>query len=119
MYDTNLVEFYGRVAKFEKASAKGYGHEAPGTLGRSATYGLFRKSRRRIGLMPLVFVVLAGFGLKATIYHTVGPVHYEARLTSLAAGEGFDRLGAWLMQVDPVTAYAAKQIGALAAALKP
>ena len=76
MYDTNLVDFYARVATFEKSQAKGYGHEAPGTLGRSVTYGL-RKTRRRISVMPLVFVVLAAVGLKATILHSVGGAAYE------------------------------------------
>ena len=71
MYDTNLVDFYARVAAFEKSQAKGYGHEAPGPRGRSVTYGL-RKPRRRIRLMPLAVVILAAVGLKATILHSVG-----------------------------------------------
>ncbi len=117
MYDTNLVDFYSRVAKFEKSSAKGYGHEAPGTLGRSVTFGL-HKTRRRVRVMPIVFVALAAFGLKATILHSVGAEAYDARVATLVAGEGFDRLGGWLMQVDPVTAYVAEQIATTTAAIK-
>jgi hypothetical protein len=117
MYDTNLVNFYSRVASYEKSQAKGFGHEAPGTLGRSVTYGL-RKARRRIRVMPLVFVAFAAFGLKATILHSVGAEAYEARVAGLSAGQGFDRLGGWLMQVDPVTAFVAEKIGTTTAALK-
>ncbi len=117
MYDTNLVDFYARVAKFEKSQAQGYGHEAPGTLGRSVTYGL-RKTRRRIRTMPLVLVVLAAVGLKATILHSVGVAAYETRVAALEAGQGFDRLGGWLMQVDPVTAFVAEKIGATTSALR-
>lgn len=117
MYDTNLVDFYSRVATYEKSQAKGYGHEAPGTLGRSVTYGL-RKARRRIHVMPLVFVVLAAVGLKATILHSVGTASYESRIAALSAGQGFDRLGGWLMQVDPVTGFVADKIGDVTAAIK-
>lgn len=119
MSDTNLVQFYARVARFEKSQAKGYGHEAPGTLGRSVTYGLSKPRRRIRGrVMPLVFVVAAAFGLKATILHTVGADVYEARVAALLAGQGFDRLGGWLMQVDPVTAYVAGKISNATAAVK-
>lgn len=109
MYDTNLVEFYSRVAKFEKSHARGLGHEAPGTLGKSITYGR-AKSRLIIPVMPLVFVVLAAVGLKATILHFVGTADYQARVERLNAGQGFDRLGGWLMQVDPVTGFVAGKI---------
>lgn len=117
MYDTNLVDFYSRVAHFEKSKSKGYGHEAPGTLGRSVTYGL-NKTRRRVRLMPLVLVAVAAIGLKAVILHSVGNASYESRIATLSAGQGFDRLGGWLMQVDPVTAYVADQIGILSSAIK-
>ncbi len=109
MYDTNLVDFYSRVAKFEKYHARGLGHEAPGTLGRSITYGR-RKARVKIPVMPLVFVIFAAVGLKATILHFVGSADYQARVERLSAGQGFDRLGGWLMQVDPVTGFVADKI---------
>jgi hypothetical protein len=50
MYDANLVNFYSRVADYHGAHSKGYGHEAPGTLGRSVTYGLPKK---RLRLRPI------------------------------------------------------------------
>lgn len=112
MYDPNLVDFYSRVAKYETAQAQGFGHEAPGTLGRSASRGL-RKARRRLRVMPFVFVAVAAIGMKAVILHHVGATSYEERVAQLQAGQGFDRLGGWLMQVDPVTAYIADQISGL------
>ena len=110
MADPNLVDFYTRVARFEKARAAGYGFDAAGTLGRSA----FQKTeRRRRSLLPILALVLAaGFGLKAMIYHSVGAAAYNSRVQGLAEGEGFDRLGGWLMQADPVTIYLAGRIGA-------
>ncbi|WP_430463239.1 hypothetical protein [Tabrizicola sp.] len=113
MYDANLVEFYSRVSDLKKAHDKGFGHESPGTLSRAATYGL-RKKRTRLRVMPLVFVAVAAVGLKATILHSVGEIAYQERVAALSAGQGFDRLGGWLMQVDPVTAYVAQQLGVMA-----
>jgi predicted DNA repair protein MutK len=113
MYDPNLVEFYGRVAKFEKSHAKGFGHEAPGTLSRSVTYGRV-KARLRFPVMPLVVVTLAVFGLKAVILHHVGATDYQSRVEALQSGQGFDRLGGWLMQADPLTMALAAKIGVVA-----
>lgn len=117
MSDTNLVEFYNRVADYQKSHDKGFGHEAPGTLSRSVTYGNVRK-RRRVRILPLVFVVFATVVLKASILHSVGEGVYQERVDRLTAGEGFDRLGGWLMQVDPVTAIVADKIALGLAALK-
>jgi hypothetical protein len=116
MYDANLVNFYSRVADYQTSHGKGYGHEAPGTLGRSVTYGLPKK-RLRLRLMPIVFVAIAAFGLKAGILHAVGPAAYQERVAELSQSQGFDRLGGWLMQVDPVTAYVAEKIALATAAL--
>lgn len=117
MSDTNLVEFYNRVADYQKSHDQGFGHEAPGTLSRSVTYGKVRK-RRRIRILPVVFVFVAAVGLKASILHTVGAGVYQDRVERLKAGEGFDRLAGWLMQVDPVTAVVADKIALGLAALK-
>lgn len=117
MYDTNLVDFYSRLAKYERSHAQGYGHEAAGTLGRAATYGL-PKTRRRVRVLPLIFVAVAAFGMKGIILHFVGATDYQARVERLNAGEGFDRLGGWLMQVDPVTAIVAAKIAEVTSALQ-
>ena len=110
MADPNLVDFYSRVARFEKARAAGYGFDAAGTLGRSA----FEKPvRKRRSLLPILLLVMAaGFGLKGMIYHSVGAASYNERVEKLLAGEGFDRLGGWLMQEEPVTLYVSDRIDA-------
>ena len=60
--------------------------------------------------MPLIMVLCAGIGLKGMIYQSVGAKAYDKRVQALQVGEGFDRLGGWLMQADPVTVYVAAQI---------
>lgn len=110
MQDTNLAEFYARVARFEKERSQGFGHEALGTLGRKATR--VRSKSRKSFVFPLLLVGLGAFGLKGAILHSVGVEAYQSRVDRLNAGEGFDRLGGWLMQIDPVTAFAAEKIAA-------
>lgn len=113
MYDENLVDFYDRVARFEKAHAKGFGHEAEGTLGRSSHAR--PKRRRRSVVLPLIFTLFCAVGLKGAILYSVGAADYTSRVERLNAGEGFDRLGGWLMQVDPVTQFVADRITILQA----
>lgn len=109
MSDPNLVDFYRRVARIEKSRADGFGFEAEGTLGRS----FFNKpARRRRGFLgPVLFLLICVFGLKGAIYHSVGAVSYDDRVARLQAGQGFDVLGGWLMQADPLTIFVAEQIG--------
>jgi hypothetical protein len=116
MDDANLVKFYSRVADHQTSHGKGYGHEAPGTLGRSVTYGVPKK-RLRLRLMPVVYVAIAAFGLKLGILNAMGPAAYQDFVAQLSQGQGFGRLGGWLLQVDPVTAYVAEKIALAAAAL--
>lgn len=118
MTDQNMADFYDRVRRYQSMRSKGLGHEATGALGRSFYFGERKAPRRRSLLAPLLFAVSAAFLLKAAIFYTVGPVDYADRLARLQAGEGFDRLGAWLMQVEPVTEFLADKIGQGANALK-
>jgi len=108
MSDPNLVDFYTRIARIERARAKGYGFQASGTLGR---YQPHRATRRRTPVLGIiVLVALCAFGLKGAIHATVGGNIYEQRVDRLRASEGFDRLGGWLMQADPVTLWVSAQI---------
>ena len=108
MSDPSLVEFYGRVARIERARAQGYGFEAAGTLGRS--YYARPKAKKRSLLVPMIFLILCVFLMKGAIYHAVGAQSYNTRVAGLMAGQGIDQIGGWLMQADPVTLFAADKI---------
>jgi hypothetical protein len=108
MSDPNLANFYGRIARIERARARGYGFEANGTLGRSHYMRPVRQ--RRPLLRVLIFAFVCAFGLKGAILHNIGPESYDARVARLESGKEFDQLGAWLMQADPVTVWVAEQI---------
>ncbi|MDM7933524.1 hypothetical protein [Tabrizicola sp.] len=109
--DPNLNEFYSRVSRIEKSHAKGYGFEATGTLGRKASS---RAGSRMMKLIkPLVLALVVGVGLKGVIHYYIGAQTYESRVSSLAAGSGFDPVGAWLMHADPATLLVSGQLQAL------
>ncbi len=116
MTDPNMADFYNRVAKIQKARAKGYGFEAPGTLGRS--YYAKPAPQRRSFLAPVLFLVLCGFMLKGAMLNQIGSDLYKSRVQSLMAGQGLDRAGGWLMQADPVTVYLAGKIKLAVLAMK-
>ncbi|MDQ2067297.1 hypothetical protein Q9295_13045 [Xinfangfangia sp. CPCC 101601] len=99
--DPNLSDFYSRVARIEKAHAKGYGFEAQGTLGRSSTHRRQRSTWKLV--KPLLVVLAAGFATKGVIHYHIGAPLYEERVAALMQGEGFDWLGGALMQADPAT----------------
>lgn len=108
MADPNLADFYSRLARFEKMHRKGYSFDAPGTLTRPRA-----KEKRSFVLTilrPLVLVAACAIGLKAAIYHQVGAEDYNNRVTAMEQGQGFDRLGGWLMQADGATVYFAGKI---------
>lgn len=104
MSDPCIAEFNSRIARIEKARAKGYGFEAYGTLGRSS-YTLYRRRKnRKVRLArPLMIVLFCGTLLKALFLQHLGIQAYDDRVARLLTGEGFDRIGGWIMQADPVT----------------
>jgi hypothetical protein len=106
--DPNLNDFYSRVSRIEKSHAKGYGFEATGTVGRKASG---RSGSRLLKLVkPLVLALAVGVGIKGVIHYFVGAQTYESRVSALAAGQGFDPVGAWLMQADPATMWVSARL---------
>lgn len=105
MSDPCISEFNHRIAKIEKARSKGYGFEAAGTLGRSH-YTRRRTKAMRMSfpfLRPGLALLAGGTILKAIFLVNLGAAAYTTRVERLLDGEGFDRIGGWLMQADPVT----------------
>ena len=106
--DPNLNDFYSRVSRIEKTHAKGYGFEAPGTVTRDGSAKTGWKVLRLV--KPLLFLAVVGISLKVTIHHYIGAQIYESRVSALAAGDGIDPVGAWLMQADPLTLWLSAQL---------
>jgi hypothetical protein len=109
--DPNLNDFYSRVSRIEKSHAKGYGFEAAGTVGRKSS----GRGRSRILKLakPVVLMLAMAVGVKGVIHYFVGAQTFENRVSALAAGNGFDPVGAWLMHADPATLWVSGQLQSL------
>lgn len=114
MSDPSIAEFYNRVDRIQKARANGLGFEAEGTLGRSFYTRKSRRMRIKIPfLRQIVAIVICSTAMKAVFLYQLGAESYNDRVAKLMAGEGFDRLGGWAMQADPVTVALSNRLGQL------
>jgi hypothetical protein len=104
MSDLCIAEFNARVARIERAHAKGYGFEAVGTLGRSSYTQYQRRKIRKLRVMqPLLVVLICGTLMKALILHHLGLQVYELHVARLMQNGVFDQIGGFVMHADPVT----------------
>lgn len=106
MANSQMNEFLGRVERVERMHRRGLGFEAPGTLGRSA----YREQTRRTSLTRPLFVFLAvGLILKAALLIQIGESDYKTKVDRLRAGDSLERIGAYVMQADPMTVWIAQK----------
>ncbi|SPF77877.1 hypothetical protein [Pseudoprimorskyibacter insulae] len=74
------------------------------------------KPRKTISLGPLRYIVLfalAFIGLKGLILSQIGFEAYDGHLAFFELGSTGERMGAWLMQIDPATAWIANLLQSL------
>lgn len=72
-----------------------------------------RRRRIRVPFAGIALLAVGVLALKGIFYAQLGPEVYEARLAALAQGSQVERMGAWVMQPDPITLWIAAQAGAL------
>lgn len=108
MAESQLMEFYDRVARYEKARSRGLGFEADGTLGRSYYLRPQKRSPLRV-VLGLCAVALTLLSLKAAIILFVGEGVYADRIARMHEGQDMDRLGAALLQFDPASGFLVEQ----------
>ena len=103
MVDRNLRNFYGRLGRIERIHQAGGGFEANGALGMSY-FRPRRVARRRGGLVgPLMLVLMTIIVIKAMVHASIGAELYEERIAALRAGDSAERIGAYVLQADPLT----------------
>lgn len=95
--------FSDRLQRIEQINRSGGGFEASGTLGQSFYTGVRRRTQRRpmLRLAMLVLTVLVVF--KGFLLATQGSADYLLRLQALQGGGFGERLGAFVMGLDPLT----------------
>lgn len=99
-----VSDFDQRLRRVERRSRL---MKTAGYYTRMDASGLVREyPRSRLGTFPwsiLALVALGAMLFKAWLFATLGPESYEATLRVLQSGGIADRIGAFLMQPEPLT----------------
>ncbi len=72
-----------------------------------------RLYRPRFPLKGLLAVLFLGFLFKGFLLAYLGDDGYAERVANLQSGSTMEQIGAWVMQPDPVTAFAAEGIATI------
>lgn len=92
----------------QKAVRKKHTRMARGYVNKQTKDGRFvQVPDNKVGNYALRFLVMAIVGLftfKSFVLYWLGRDVYQGHLDALAAGTTSDRVGAFLMQIDPITA---------------
>ena len=107
------LEFNQRVNRLNKKHAKlSRGYRA--TMRKDGL--VVMKPQRVQSAVPvkaLVMCFLGLFAFKVFLLSSLGASAYQYRIDSLEQGTSVEKAGAWVMQIDPLSAYVAEQVGAL------
>jgi hypothetical protein len=105
-----MKDFYMRIGRIEKTHRAGGGFEAAGTLGMSYYNSLKVQRRRGTWMMPVALVLMTILAIKSAVLANIGEQTYGERIVALKNGDAADRIGAYILQADPLTRYAAGMI---------
>lgn len=107
MADVKLKNFETRLARIDQIHAAGGAFEATGALGRSYFDAVRPKARRSFPWRGTAMIFLGALLFKGTLLAYLGPVIYNARVSSLADGTIFEKAGAWVLMPDNATRFIA------------
>lgn len=68
-----------------------------------------RRRRLRVPLAGIALVAIGVIAFKGIVHSQLGPATYDARIAALAEGGQVERVGAWVMQADPLTLWVSAQ----------
>lgn len=103
-----FAHFDQRLEKLaEKKAALNEGHrlevDESGLMKLTPTGARRRKIGRMIPLRAMMIIAAVLLTFKAFLLHQLGFSVYTAKVAGMAKGDTVDQVGAYLMQVDPVT----------------
>ncbi|WP_343079826.1 hypothetical protein [Ostreiculturibacter nitratireducens] len=105
MRDPNMKNFQGRLRRIESIHRSGGGFEAAGTLGHSYYTNLKRRRGASRWILPLALVLGAVILVKGAVHAQIGAATYDSRIETMRAGDTADRIGAYVLQADPLTLF--------------
>lgn len=109
MSDTDLQDFDARLHRIAQNAARqpACGRDPAQTRAAASRF----RRRPALRLTMLVLAVLVTF--KGFMLASLGGASYLLRVQALSEGSGFERLGAFVMSVDPVSLAAATWLSPL------
>nr|WP_263618922.1 hypothetical protein [Ruegeria profundi] len=104
------LEFDRRIHRLNKKHAKlSRGYRA--TMRKDGLVVMKPQRVRSAVPAKLLLICLAGlFAFKVFLLSSLGSSAYQYRVDNLALGTPVEQAGAWVMQIDPVSAFLATQI---------
>ncbi|NDR55086.1 hypothetical protein [Aliiruegeria sabulilitoris] len=110
MSNPQMNEFSGRLRRIEKIKKRGGAFEASGTLGQSYYTKLRLRHQRRPILRPAVVFVCTIMLFKGVLLAAIGAEVYAQKLSVLHQGDTVEKIGAFIMAIDPFTATIAQMV---------
>ncbi len=106
--DAGYKEFDARLRSLDRKKAAIMDGARPelgenGVVELKPTHNYLRNIGRLLPLRAVMIMATIGVAYKGFLLASLGAVTYSQKVSILNAGGGFDRIGAWLMQIDPVT----------------
>ncbi len=77
---------------------------------------IIAQPKAREGMIPwraILFVLVGTLLVKGFMLAQVGQENYEARVATLASGNQFEKVGAYVLHADPATQWIASVVGPL------
>ncbi len=102
MHDPQHELFVQRLKRVNRLNRRGGGFEAAGTLGRSYYTA---QSRRRSLWRPMLMAAISFLCIKAITLSIIGASAYQVRIDALHQGNTAQRVGGFVMQMDPATVW--------------
>lgn len=112
MADTNMQNFDRRMEKLirkHQRLARGY---VPAITDDGLIVARPRRSIR-LPWRPFLWLAVAAFVVKVAAVSILGPEAYNAKVADLTAGTEMQRVGAWVMNADPITVALSEQFAVL------
>ncbi|MEO1680216.1 MAG: hypothetical protein AAFU80_18890 [Pseudomonadota bacterium] len=112
MRDPQIKEFNQRLKRIDRIHRSGGGFEAAGTLGQSH----YTRMRRRAGrpvLRPALAILFGVVLFKAISSASMGNADYVAQVETMRAGGVGEKVAAFVMAPDPISATLAEWMAPL------
>ena len=69
-----------------------------------------RRRRMRVPFAGIALLAVGIIAFKGIVHAQLGPEVYDARIAALSEGSQVEKVGAWIMQADPLTVFVSEQM---------